>query len=182
MPNPIIKGYSETALTIAVSDYLHGNIHHGRNIIKIGVPFPDLLFTFVANEGRSEADGAKFKRMGVMRGISDFVFWWKTADGTFGAGGIELKTEIGKQSPYQRNFEGRMKTLGGKYSVCRTVAQVRDTLISWGLECKNPNCIEPKASMEVRLAAARAYSAKPIENLNTTTPLPSKFRLRDIAF
>lgn len=169
------KNYSEASLTIAVADYLRGEIHKGRNIIKIGVPFPNLLWTFVANEGRSEADGAKFKRFGVRRGVGDFVFWWKIETSIWNrivnflhlpnwfkachAGSIELKTEFGTQSPYQHDFEGHMKELGGQYSVCRTVAQVRDTLISWGLECKNKNCIEPKASLEIRHKAALDWQA-----------------------
>lgn len=175
MTNNIIKGYSEAVLTIAVADYLRGEIHKGRNIIKIGVPFPNLLFTFVANEGRNAADGAKFQRFGVKRGVSDFIFWWKIEKSIWNkivetlhlptwffachTAGIELKTETGKQSPYQRDFEGHMRALGGQYAVCRTVAEVRDALIAWGLECKNMNCLEPRASLEIRKTQAHDYFA-----------------------
>lgn len=138
---------SETKLTIAVADYLRGDIHKGKSIIKVAAPFPDLLWTFVANEGRDAASGAKFQRFGVRRGVADFMLWWPN-----GKGAIELKFESGKQSAYQKDFQYRFEQVGGYYAVCRSVKEVRDTLISWGLECKNMNCIEPQMSFEKRIA------------------------------
>lgn len=148
-----MRDHSETKLTVAVADYLRGEIHQGRQIIKLGVPFPDLLWAFVANEGRSEADGAKFKRFGVRRGMADFLFW----HANFKAGAIELKSATGAQSSYQKDFQYRFESCGGKYSICRTVAQVRDTLVSWGLKCENTRCIEPLESLEKRFERAREY-------------------------
>lgn len=147
-----MRNHEETKLTIAVADYLRGEIHKGRQVIRVGVPFPDLLWTMVANEGRSEAQGAKFKRMGVRAGVADFLVWHKGI-----AGAIELKSETGKQSPHQHDFECKLTRLGHKYAICRHVWEVRDTLVCWGLECKNTNCIEPAPSLEKRMKAARDF-------------------------
>lgn len=151
-----MRDHSETKLTIAVADYLRGEIHHGKQIIRHGVPFPDLLWAFVANEGRSEADGAKFKRMGIRRGMADFIIWY---DGGYGA--IELKSAIGKQSSYQKDFQVRFEKLKGHYAICRSVQEVRDTLVSWGLKCHYNACIEPTPSLQTRYKDSFNYFARP---------------------
>ncbi len=143
----IMRKFSETSLTIAVSDYLKGEIHKGRSIIRMNVPFPGLLWTFVANEGRSLSQGAKFKRMGVRPGVADILLWWngKTM-------AIELKKpDGGVQSHNQKEFMRRFEQEGGKYAICRSVAGVKDTLIGWGLKCENPNAIEPALTFEEKV-------------------------------
>jgi len=147
-----MRNHAETKLTIAVADYLRGEIRKGRQVIRVGVPFVGLLWGMVANEGRSAQEGAKFQRMGVRAGMPDIILWHKNL-----AGAIELKSETGKQSSYQRDFEIKFTALGGKYAICRSVQQVRDTLISWGLDCKNTHCIEPIESLEKRMQAARDF-------------------------
>lgn len=156
-----------------VADYLRGEIRKGKTVIHVTPPFQDLLWTFVANEGRSEEDGAKFKRFGVRPGNPDFLFWWGIEKSIWNwivsflhlpswffachAAGIELKAGDNTQSPNQRDWESKMRTLGGQYAVCRSVAQVRDTLIGWGLKCHNTNCIEPAPTFEEKVDFMRGF-------------------------
>lgn len=156
------RNYKETSLTIAVADWLRGEIHKGKSIIRVPMPFPGLLWTFVANEGRSKADGAKFKRMGVRRGVADLLIW-----NTEKSYAIELKTPIGAQSVYQRDFMQKFRQEGGQYALARSVAQVRDQLIAWGLKCENSNCIEPALTFEEKVAYSHAMYGNP-----DRTPLP----------
>lgn len=153
------RQFSEASLTIAVADYLRGEIHKGRNVIQVNVPFPGLLWTFVANEGRSLEQGSKFKRFGVKRGCSDFLLWY--AGKTFA---IELKTPDGTQSVYQRDFMLKFQREGGQYAICRSVVTVRDTLIRWGIKCENPVCYEPAPTFEEKREFSHAMYA-PIPKL-----------------
>ena len=145
---------SEFHLQCAVADYLEGRVRGTR----INSPFPQLrAWTFVANEGRSAADGAKFKRMGVRRGVSDCLFWWEP----HGHGCIELKMPNGVQSGYQKDFQSKVVDCGFPYAVCRSVAEVRDTLIAWGLECTGKNVIEPNHTTKEELYKAQFNFYKP---------------------
>lgn len=107
--------YEEDKLQIYVVDWLKNACPH-------------LLFTHAANQGRSPQEGAKLKKMGVLAGTPDLLFWH---DGWHGA--IELKVATGL-SDAQRAFRDRFIATGGKYAVCHSVMAVRDTLISWGIK------------------------------------------------
>lgn len=139
-----------------VTAYLNGHIRKGRSVIHVTPPFQNLDFTFVANEGRSEADGAKFKVMGVRPGVTDFLFWWPNK----GFGAVELKTPIGTLSPHQRDFRSKMETYGHNWALCRSVAQVRDTLVGWGLKCHNMNCIEPAPTFEEKVDFMKQFNQR----------------------
>ena len=129
-----------------VGDYLRGRKQHGRNVIMVTVPFPQITFTCVANERTNKAEGGKFKRRGTRAGVTDYLFWWDNA----GHGLIEIKDETGGLQPSQRDFKYRIIKHGHKWGMARRVYEVRDLLMSWGLECHNMNCIEPAASFEVK--------------------------------
>lgn len=136
------RNYEETRLQIAVADYLLGQITHGKNIYPITKPFPELIFTHPANQGRSASEGAKLKRMGVRSGVPDLLFWWKD-ELRIASGAIELKASTGSLSPEQKQFRNDFVNAGGAYGICRTVAEVRDMLTSWGLKCYNTAVHEP---------------------------------------
>lgn len=109
------RNYSETKLHIAVANWL-----------KEACPF--LLWTHPANQGRSPQEGAKLKKMGVLAGTPDLIFWH---EGWFGA--IELKTNTGL-SDVQKRFKERFIAAGGKYATCKSVKDVYDTLVLWGVK------------------------------------------------
>jgi hypothetical protein len=146
--------HSESRLHIAVVDYLRGEIRNGKNVIKVQRPF-DCLFLHPVNEFRDEKEAFWGTRKGILPGAGDLLFWWDSDIGrtlcgekTFPkieCGSIELKTTTGL-TPRQKDFKAKFEDIGGKHAVCKTVAAVRDTLISWGLHCKNTNVIEPRLS------------------------------------
>lgn len=80
-------------------------------------------------EYRSPRTGARLKRMGVVRGVPDFVI---LAPGK-PAIGLELKPEGGRQSPEQRAVEQAWNAAGGKYVVARGYADAYEFLTSEGL-------------------------------------------------
>lgn len=89
--------------------------------------YPDLLIFHVPNGGnRNIAEAQKFKRMGVVPGVADFLMFTYSH-----AIAIELKDEGGKQSDAQKNFQTRWESLGHKYEVARTLEQFQDVVKSY---------------------------------------------------
>lgn len=76
----------------------------------------------------AQARYAKAKAMGLITGSADYVFVWPQ-----GGGWIELKSKDGSLSKEQRDFRDWCDASGTHYAVCRSVDQVRETLISWGV-------------------------------------------------
>lgn len=115
--------------TVRCSDWLKGQIHIGKNVIKQQVPF-QMEFTHFPAEGAYGKEGFFAKRMGVRSSIHDFLFWFAVGQSGF----IEMKAIGNVQSSGQRDFDGRLAKMGFKHrAVCYTTEEVRDTLISWGL-------------------------------------------------
>lgn len=77
-------------------------------------------------------DAILLKRMGTKAGWPDLFFFWKTAEGHFAAGAIELKIDT-SLSDDQRDFSFRWQALGGRWAVCRTPMAVYEALASWGI-------------------------------------------------
>lgn len=140
-----MRDNSETRLHIAAVSYLRGEIRTGKSIIRVQKPF-DIIFFHPVNEFKDEKEAFWAKAKGILPGIADLIFFWPNK---FGA--IELKTKSAL-SPMQRTFQDSFTRIGGKHAICKKVSEVRDTLISWGLECKNSYTIEPKLSHEEILA------------------------------
>lgn len=116
----------------------------------------DLLFTSTANGAvlptrintrtgqRYSPEGRKLKRMGLLAGITDFLFWWAIVIEENGVqtlwmdcGFIEVKTKDGVLSDDQIEVRRRVKAMGGKHAVVRTYEQLRDQLIAWGAKCQH---------------------------------------------
>lgn len=71
---------------------------------------------------------AKARAMGLVKGSADFVFV-----GANGGAWIELKTPTGSLTPEQRDFREWCRALAVNHAVCKSVDDVVDNLISWGL-------------------------------------------------
>lgn len=149
------REYKETSLHLKVVEYLNGEIKSGRNVIRLQTPFPGLLFTAPSGETRDEKEAYWHKMKGYRAGTPDLILWNKV-DGKSLSMAIELKAVKGVQSLAQKDFQIRFEEHGGKYAVCRSVGEVRDTLIRWGLACKNTNAIEPKPTHSEMLAFQKA--------------------------
>lgn len=70
----------------------------------------------VQQKARNSIEGAKFKKNGVVSGVSDLVLVSKS-----GVYFIELKTKTGKQSKEQEAFQAQMAVMGQNYVVIRDI-------------------------------------------------------------
>jgi len=83
-------------------------------------PDMKLLLHHSPNGGhRNVIEAAKFKKMGVRAGFPDLILL--EANNDYPLMGIELKTKIGRQSPYQRAYQREFERLGYKYVVIRSL-------------------------------------------------------------
>lgn len=94
------------------------------------------------------------KAFGVIRGIPDLLLFFGTVEQPkFGA--IELKSAKGKLSEYQVGFKEQWERRGGLYAICRTVAEVEDAVVSWGLKpsFRGPKYLSNNTTKQMRMMA-----------------------------
>jgi hypothetical protein len=96
--------------------------------VKIFFPtIPDKLLFSVPNGGnRDKREAARLKRQGVKRGISDVILLIPQKG--FASLCMEFKTEKGKQSEDQIEFQRQAEMCGSKYVVVRSVASAIETV------------------------------------------------------
>jgi hypothetical protein len=83
--------------------------------------YPDLLIFHVPNGGsRNLPEALKFKRMGVLPGVADFLMFCKTDVA------IEMKDKGGDQSPAQKKFQKKWEVLGKTYVIARSLDEFKD--------------------------------------------------------
>ena len=70
---------------------------------------------------RNAIEAARFKAMGVRAGFPDLILLCPNKCCHFLA--MELKTKKGKQSPYQKEYQALIESVGGKYVVIRSLDQ-----------------------------------------------------------
>lgn len=85
----------------------------------------------VPNGGaRTKIEGAIMKATGTLAGVADLQI--------LGPGGrswfIEVKTDEGRLSPPQQDFQFFCIARGVPYAVCRSIDDVKAALLSWGLD------------------------------------------------
>jgi len=82
-----------------------------------------LLLHHSPNGGhRNAAEAAKFKEMGVRAGFPDLILLLPSNNGRYAFLCIELKTEKGRQTDLQKEYENMINThTAGKYVVCRSL-------------------------------------------------------------
>lgn len=88
-----------------------------------------LLLHHSPNEGlllQHDRDGAKRKAMGMRAGFPDFIFLLPNKDYPYLA--MELKSEKGRQSDYQKEYQQAVEHVGGKYVIIRTLDEFMDTV------------------------------------------------------
>lgn len=79
-----------------------------------------LLFAVPNGGWRSEATAARLKREGVVAGVADLLLLAPGADGAH-ALCVEMKTDKGRQSPEQMDWQRRVTARGYRYVVCRSL-------------------------------------------------------------
>jgi hypothetical protein len=72
------------------------------------------------NNAKNKSHGAILKAIGMVAGVADLTLLTKS-----GAVFIELKTEIGKQSPMQKQWEAKVREYGYQYHVVRTLEEFK---------------------------------------------------------
>ena len=68
---------------------------------------------------RNIREAARLKKSGVFPGVADLMLFVPTSK--FPALFIEVKTEKGKQSQYQKKWQGIIEKQGYKYIICRSL-------------------------------------------------------------
>lgn len=130
----------EWRLQVATADYLQGRIYHGPiKFHATPIPFHHLKFHHPALEYRGEAEGAKYKRRGSTPGIPDWLFWGPNKLHAT----AELKVAGRGLNANQKDCHRWLIEYGFPYAICRSVAQLRDFIISLGFQCHNMACREP---------------------------------------
>ena len=90
---------------------------------------PDVLWLHVPNGGkRNPREAARFKRMGVLAGASDLLFWHR--GNSFA---LELKGPGGRLSDAQLEFLARFNDAGGHSACAEGLDRALSCLEAWGL-------------------------------------------------
>ncbi len=138
----------EYHLQVAVIDHLTGRIRRGNEYIRSTPAFNGLFVTHIY-QGRSKEDGFFLKQLGVVAGVADLLLVWRG-----GFGFIELKRQAGQSSPVQRKFQGFCMSIGVKYEIARSVKDVHEICIKWGLTPNHNYCKEPNKKTDKQIWAA----------------------------
>lgn len=94
--------------------------------------FPKMakLLIAVPNGGSRDArEAVNLKIQGVVAGVSDLLLL--TPRKGYGCLCIEMKTEKGRQSESQVEWQKEAETSGNKYVLCRNFDQFRDEVLSY---------------------------------------------------
>jgi len=123
-----------------MSEYrLHVAVVKHINSAFIGTHNPNFKFWHTPNQTKDASEAFFNKQMGVMVGVPDLMFGWPRRN----VGVIELKTDKNQLSPPQTRFMSWASDVGWNHGVARTVKQVHDILLSWGLKAAHHSIIEP---------------------------------------
>jgi len=104
---------SESALQTAIVEYL-------------GWALPNALVLHLHNNPRSAIEGAKLKRMGLVKGAPDLLVCLPRGQGLF----LEVKTAKGRVSREQFAFHNRLIPLNWPIAVVRSVDDVKRALVA----------------------------------------------------
>jgi hypothetical protein len=85
-----------------------------------------LLFAVPNGGTRNKREAGIMKAEGVRAGVADLILL--TPRGGCGALCIEIKTETGRQSPEQKEWQKQAENAGNKYVVCRSVDEFIKTI------------------------------------------------------
>lgn len=100
-----------------------------------------LEYFHVPNRPGNATDGHFKKVMGAKAGVADLVIGWRNGNAM-----VELKAPDGIFRSDQNKFMSCWAFLGWKTAVCKSVREVHDALVSWGLKPAYNTCIEPDYS------------------------------------
>ena len=111
---------TERQIQRAILDHLYS-----KGIWAVHVPNGSVL---AGDSGRRARQMNALKADGLRPGFPDLIVYGPQGR----IGHLEIKKEGVKQQPSQVDCEARLKALGQHYAVCRSVADVDETLAEWG--------------------------------------------------
>jgi hypothetical protein len=85
-----------------------------------------IIFSVPNGGTRFVVEAKKLKQTGLLSGVSDLILITPKGKAIF----LELKTQTGKQSDSQKDFEIRIKNLGYKYYIIRTLEEFKELINS----------------------------------------------------
>lgn len=88
-----------------------------------------LLFAVPNGERRDVITGAKLKRQGVIRGVSDLILLIPKKG--FASLCIEMKTPKGTQSDFQREWQKEAEKYRNKYVICHSLEEFMNEVNSY---------------------------------------------------
>lgn len=88
-----------------------------------------ILLSFPNMGKRTQATARYLKNEGMTAGAPDLILL-KASKG-FSSLAIEMKTRIGKQSEEQKAWQKEFEENGGKYVVCRSLAEFQDVIMNY---------------------------------------------------
>lgn len=94
--------------------------------------YPEIgrLLCAIPNGGaRGKTEAKILKGEGVTAGVADCVLFLPR--GGYGTLCIEFKTDTGRQSPAQKDWQQLAERYGNKYVICRSFEEFRETIISY---------------------------------------------------
>lgn len=97
----------------------YGESYLQQNCVKwFKLAYPHELILSIPNEGiRSAKTASRMKAEGLMSGVADLQVIRAGEMPLF----IEMKYGNNTQSPSQKEFEKRVKTIGCRYVICKTI-------------------------------------------------------------
>ncbi len=97
---------------------------------RLAFPKMAKLLIAVPNGGSRDArEAVNLKIQGVVAGVSDLLLL--TPRNGFGCLCIEMKTEVGKQSDLQSQWQTEAEKAGNKYVLCRNFDQFRSEILNY---------------------------------------------------
>lgn len=105
--------------------------------LRLALRPPTMWSTFPAGGGGLER-GRMLARLGLRPGLPDILVWHPAPTAVDGCRavifvGLELKTEVGRQSVVQRGVEADFDAAGATYVLCRSIDDVQAALAAAGV-------------------------------------------------
>lgn len=127
--------------------------------------FPQVKPIHVPNQTRDATEAFFNKRMGVVQGVSDFLIGWSRKDyGGAGVGVLEIKAPDGRLTTPQNKFLSWAHHIGWGTGTAKSVREVHNTLVGWGLKPLHAAIREPDyRTKEDRIKEAYSFYS-PLED------------------
>ena len=88
--------------------------------------YAKILFSVPNGGHRNKMTAVSMKREGQTAGCSDLIFLMP--NGKYSAMCIEMKTDKGRQTDLQKEFQEAVEQAGNKYVICRSFDEFRKTV------------------------------------------------------